>query len=107
MVAGDKKPDPLSWTGGWVNRVRLGRFDAGLDLLWHHGETLVQFGRTGLDTTKLNSVLVPHVFAGWRFALGHEREMELFVEGRGLMRSSRSDLSDDRRYYTLGARFGL
>jgi len=106
-VAGDKDPDPLSWTGGWVNRVSVGRLGLGLDLLWHFGETLVQPGRTGIDTMKRNSVLMPQLFAGYRFGVGHEREMEVFAESRGLIRSSRSDLSDDRRYYTLGAKFGL
>ena len=109
-VAGDKSPDPMSWTGGWVNRVRVGRLAMGLDLLWHSGETSIQlnaYGYYGADTIKLNSFVMPQIYVGYRIPLSGEGSMELFAEGRGLIRSNRQDLADDRRYYTLGARLGL
>ena len=102
--AGDLYPAHVSWTGGWVNRVRVGGFSAGVDLLYHFKET-VAVANSG--NTTLNSVLVPNVYAGYRWKLAKTRELELFVESRGLVRSKSNDLLDDRRYYTLGGNFTL
>ena len=102
--AGDLYPAHVSWTGGWVNRVRVGGFSAGMDLLYHFKET-VAVANSG--NTTLNSVLVPNVYAGYRWKLAKTRELELFVESRGLVRSKSNDLLDDRRYYTLGGNFTL
>lgn len=85
-VAGDKDPDKLSWTGGWVNRVRVGRLEGGLDLLWHSGEWVT-----------------PNVFAGYWWG----KAVEVFVEGRGMIRNTSSTLMDARRYYTVGGKFTL
>ena len=109
-IAGDISPDPMSWTGGWVNRLRVGRLAVGLDLLWHSGETSIQLNSTGyyaIDTIKLNSMLTPQVYAGYRIPLKGEGSVELFAGSRGLFSSRRQDLADDRRYYTLGAKLGL
>ncbi len=104
-AAGDVYPSHLSWTGGWVNRLRMGGFTAGMDLLYHFGETLTTFFSSA--TTKVNSVLVPNVYAGYRWKLAGGKALEVFVESRGLVRSKSNDLLDDRRYYTVGGNFTL
>jgi hypothetical protein len=90
-VIGDQSPGAYSWTGGWVNRLQAGNFTASLDLLYHFG----------------NSVMLPNIYAGYRLHLPHSGTLEWFLETRGLVRSSQSDLLDQRRYYTLGGKFSL
>jgi hypothetical protein len=109
-VVGDKSPDALSWTGGWVNRFRAGRLTAGLDLLWHSGENLIQLNAYRVyptDTVTVNSVFLPQVYVAYRIPLRREGSIEFFAESRGVIRSKRQDLADDRRYYTLGAKMDL
>jgi hypothetical protein len=99
---GDAPRAHLSWTGGFVNRWQFGGFTAGLDILYHFGETAVPFiSAVQFNGPRLNSVLVPNVYAGYQWKMG-ERTFELFAESRGLARSKTSDLLDNRRYYTLG-----
>jgi hypothetical protein len=104
-AVGDVYPSHLSWTGGWVNRLRVEGFTAGLDLLYHFGETETTFFSSA--TTKVNSVLLPNVYAGYLWKLAGGKALEIFVESRGLVRSKSNDLLDDRRYYTLGGNFSL
>ncbi len=92
-VAGDVAPNSYSWTGGWVNRLRINRFTAGLDLLYHFG------AQAGVGASR-NAAAIPNVYAGYRFGM-----VEVFVESRGLLRSTYSDLEDQRRYYTAGFTF--
>jgi hypothetical protein len=92
-AAGDIAPGTYSWTGGWVNRLRINRFTAGLDLLYHFG------AQAGVVTSR-NTAAIPNVYAGYRFG-----GVEVFVESRGLIRSTYSDLEDQRRYYTAGVTF--
>ena len=106
-AVGDVSPNPISWTGGWVNRLHMGRFTAGLDLLYHFGETTTSYPGTGPTVIKLNSAMLPNVYAGYGWKLVGGRAVELFVASRGLARSKTSDLLDDRRYYTLGGNFTL
>lgn len=103
--AGDVYPSHLSWTGGWVNRLRVGGFRAGIDLLYHFGESVYD-PNTGV-ISKINSLLVPNIYAGYRWKLAKAREVELFVASRGLVRNKSNDLLDERRYYTLGGNFTL
>ena len=92
---GDVSPAGYSWAGGWSNRLRVGHVVGGLDLLWRFGETMD-------NGERLNSVMLANVYAGYRFVLGRAGKLELFVESRGLIRSSNSDLPDRRQYYTAG-----
>ena len=104
---GDVAPNPISWTGGWVNRLRMGAFTAGLDLLYHFKESTESYTYNGSAVIKLNSVLLPNVYAGYRWKLAGGKALELFVESRGLVRTKTSDLLDERRYYTAGGNFTL
>lgn len=106
-AVGDVSANPRSWTGGWVNRLRMGAFTAGLDLLYHFGETTTSYPGTGPAAIKLNSAMLPNVYAGWRLKLAGGKALEVFVASRGLARSKTSDLLDERRYYTLGGNFSL
>jgi hypothetical protein len=101
---GEVYPNAYSWTGGWVNRVQVKDVTAGLDLLYHFGET-TYIANGG--TSRLNSVLVPNLYIGYRCHLAHAETLEFFVESRGLIRSRTSDLPDERRYYTAGGKFSL
>ena len=104
--AGDVYPSGLTWTGGWVNRLRFGRFSAGLDLLYHFGEKAV--GSAGGVRT-LNPVVVPNVYAGYQWKLG-TGALEVFLQGSGLVRYanlSMTDIPDNRRYVTIGGSYAL
>jgi hypothetical protein len=103
VPVGDVAPNPWSWTGGWVNRVQVKDFSAGLDLLYHFNETIGY----GVDQTKLNSVATPNVYVGYRFHPGREKVLEVFIDSRDLIRNSSSDVVDPRRYYTIGGKLGL
>jgi hypothetical protein len=106
--AGDVYPNPYSVTGGWVNRVRVRHFIGGLDLLYHFGEIYYETGVGVFPavTRKLNSVAVPNIYAGYRFGPVHS-EVEVFVESRGAIRDSPNDVTDGRRYYTLGGKLSI
>ena len=110
LAIGDVAPAGWSETGGWVNRVRVNRFSAGLDLLYHFGETLyvpVSGGSYFVKPAgKKNSTVVPNVYAGYQWKLGAGM-LEMYLESRGLARSQDSDLLDDRRYYTIGGSFAF
>jgi hypothetical protein len=92
---GDVSPAGYSWVGGWGNRLRVGHVVGGLDLLWRFGETMD-------NGERLNSVMLANVYAGYRFGFGRAGKLELFVESRGKLRSTNSDLLDRRQYYTAG-----
>ena len=105
---GDDAPSPGSWTGGWVNRVQVGRFTAGFDLLYHFGESAQSQTYTGTyDTVKVNSVITPNIYVGYSWHLSGVKTLEFFVESRGLIRNSSNDLLDDRRYYTVGGKMSI
>jgi hypothetical protein len=104
----DLSPAKLSWTGGFVNRLSVGRFEAGLDILYHFGETVYSSNQFGSYADhKQNSVMVPNIFAGYHWKLRHGQSLGLFLDSRGLVRSKTSDLPDNRRYYTVGGSLEL
>lgn len=108
--AGDVDPAHLSYSGGWVNRFRAGNWLAGLDLLYHFGESSPDFngfGGVNWMGPKVNSVLASNVYVGYAWPLRSARKLEVFVESRGLARSKKSDVLDDRRYYTVGGKFSM
>jgi hypothetical protein len=78
--------------------------------MYHFGERQSGVNGSGIAGSfgpKVNSLLVPNVYAGYRLKLSGGRELEFFAESRGLVRSKSNDLLDDRRYYTLGGNFSL
>jgi hypothetical protein len=102
---GDVSPSAWSETGGWVNRIRVRRFSAGIDLLYHFGETTILPLPYLLEIKRgptQNSLLVSNVYAGydWKTRAG---VLELFVESRGPVGSKSYVVPDNRRYYTIGA----
>jgi len=84
--------------------VQVKDVTAGLDLLYHFGEP-TYIANSG--TSRLNSVLVPNMYIGYRWHPAHAQTLEFFVESRGLIRGRTSDLPDERRYYTAGGKFSL
>lgn len=103
-VVGDTYPHPWSYTGGWTNRVQINDFTAGLDLLYHFG----QQGAPGYNPGQsINSVVLPNVFAGYRWHLKHAGLLEGFLETRGWPHTMPSTLLDQRRYFTVGGKFTL
>jgi hypothetical protein len=97
---GDLAPGPWSWTGGWVNRVRVNDFMAGLDLLYHLNESIVY----GTGQRKLNSVATPNVYLGYELHIARTKALEVYIESRDLIMSHNSDVTDPRRYYTIGGK---
>jgi hypothetical protein len=112
VAIGDVAPSAWSETGGWVNRIQVKGFTAGLDLLYHFGETLLvpeypgstYFVKRG---GKQNSFLVPNLYAGYGWRAPGVGVLEFFVESRGAIRNSPNDLSDGRRFYTLGGKLSI
>jgi hypothetical protein len=110
QTIGDEYPGSYSWTGGWVNRVQVKDFTAGFDLLYHFGESVITPAsnlRPLADTNRVNSIMVPNVYIGYRWHLPHAQTLEFFIGSRGLIRNSSSDLLDERRYYTVGGKLAL
>lgn len=110
QTVGDEYPASYSWTGGWVNRVQVKDVTAGFDLLYHFGESVITPAsnlRPLADTNRVNSIMVPNVYIGYRWHLPHAQTLEFFIESRGLIRSSSSDLLDERRYYTVGGKLSI
>ncbi|HEY4291214.1 MAG TPA: hypothetical protein VGN00_29135 [Puia sp.] len=106
---GEFNSDPYSWMVGWVNRLRLGQFTAGLDLLYHLHETVYAATNpynTNYTGVKVNSFVIPNIYAGYELRLPHGG-LEIFAESRGLVRNRTQDLMDARRYYTIGGKFNL
>lgn len=103
---GDLSPDPYSVTGGWVNRIRIRHFTGGLDVLYRFGEVQLAPGQGLLPAIvrRLDPVAIPNIYAGYQWNPGGK---EIFVETRGLFRSNPSDLSQSRRYYTIGGKLPL
>jgi hypothetical protein len=99
---GDVAPGPWTWTGGWVNRIQVKDFSAGLDLLYHFNET-----SPVANQGKLNSAATPNVYLAYRLHFGRATVLELFVDSRDLIQSANSDVTDPRRYYTVGGKLGL
>ncbi len=105
---GEFNSDPFSWTGGFVNRLRLGQFTAGLDLLYHFHETAYTTANNLTFTPyRVNSFVIPNIYAGYDLHLPHGEGLELFAESRGLVRNHSQDLMDARRYYTIGGKFTI
>lgn len=105
---GEFNPDPYSWTGGFVNRLRLGQFAAGLDLLYHFHETVyTTVDNVTFTSSRVNSFVIPNIYAGYDLHLPHGEGLELFAESRGLVRNHSQDLMDARRYYTIGGKFTI
>ncbi len=75
---GEFNGDPYSWTGGFV-----------------------------YTSSRVNSFVIPNIFAGYNLHLPHAQGLELFAESRGLVRNHNQDLMDDRRYYTIGGKFTI
>jgi len=105
--AGDIAPDPWSVTGGWVNRLQVKDFTAGLDLLYHTGVMTQSGGIYGRHTV----IYIPHLYAGYRFHLPQNRSLEVFaaLAGFGSKDAVYGDgpMSDGRQFYTIGANFCL
>jgi hypothetical protein len=97
---GDVAPGPWSWTGGWVNRIRVKEFTAGLDLLYHFNEPAGYVG-------KLNSVATPNIFLGYEWHMARTKAVEVYIESRDLIMSHNSDVTDPRRYYTIGGKLTM
>jgi hypothetical protein len=97
---GEMAPTPWSWTGGWVNRIRVNHFTAGLDLLYHFNEAAGYYG-------KLNSVATPNVYVGYELHVARTEALEFYVESRDLIMSHNSDVTDPRRYYTIGGKLTM
>jgi hypothetical protein len=97
---GEMTPTPWSWTGGWVNRIRVKNFTAGLDLLYHFNEAAGYVG-------KLNSVATPNVYVGYELHVARTKVLEVYVESRDLIMSHNSDVTDPRRYYTIGGKLTI
>jgi len=105
---GEFNTDPYSWMFGWVNRLRLGQFTAGLDLLYHFHETVytIPYNSTSMSV-RVNSFVIPNIYAGYDLHLPHGEGLELFVACRALVRNRDQDLMDTRRYYSIGGKFTL
>jgi hypothetical protein len=65
------------------------------------------FGGINWMGPKINSVMASNLYVGYRWSLKSAWVPELFAESRGLVRSKKSDVLDDRRYYMLGGKFSL
>ncbi len=96
---GDNVSNPVTWTGGWVNRLQVKDLSVGLDLLYHIQEWDI-YGKRNVATT-------PNIYAGYRFRLPGAVTVQVFAETRGMFVNAYSELADARQYYTVGANLCL
>lgn len=96
---GDAGPDPTSWTGGWVNRLKVKDLSLGLDLLYRFNYPDIY----GLQTEATTS----NVYVAYLFHLPAKRSVQVFAETRGLFVNWFSDLANASQYYTVGANICL
>jgi hypothetical protein len=114
QIMGDCSPNKNSWTGGWTNRLSIKNVTAGFDLLYHFGEAIWTTNSNNgyiagnVTTTGYHhSILTPNIYLGYRFNLSPTRKLEVYIQSRGLLQNTTSDLLDKRKYYTIGGKFNL
>ncbi|HSC37448.1 MAG TPA: hypothetical protein VLD19_06245, partial [Chitinophagaceae bacterium] len=102
VPAGDLHP-PVSWTGGWVNRIGYKHFIAGADVLYHVNHyQFYQGGLNGFGYNKLNLFDLQNIYLGYKIQLAKTHEVEIYLNSRNLVQNSNSDLTDRRRFYGAG-----
>jgi hypothetical protein len=97
------------WTGGWVNRLSCHNLFAGVDVLYHVGETIYTIvPNTGtLAASRINSVSLQNVYLGYKLNAAHLKGLEIYADGRNLVQTKETDITDDRRYLGLGVKASL
>ncbi|MDF2191948.1 hypothetical protein [Paraflavitalea sp. CAU 1676] len=104
-IYGDFNSDKTAWTGGWTNRITVGRFVAGADLLYYSNpdskQTLLQ------DYGKLNGLALQNAYVGYNVPLKNKGNLELFVDARNLAQHQRFKMAGNRKYFGLGVKISL
>src|SRR6202012_2990549 len=77
------------WTGGWVNRLAYCDFFAGADVFYHFGETIYTSDPVAakITSTRINSISLQNVYAGYKFKVIGLKGLEVFANGRNLIQS--------------------
>jgi len=106
---GNGKP---SFTGGWVNRVRVHRLSLGLDVLYHFsGEVYnTSSGPQYTLAGRKNGWLLQNVYVGYNIPMHHKMSLEIYADCRELAGGgdlSSVDLAAIRKYYGVGGKIGL
>lgn len=104
--SGDLGNGNPSWTGGWANRWHFRNFSAGLDILYHFNEAY-NFYLFSTTVKRQNNLLLQNIYLSYRLSLTRGRVLELSLESRNLSQNSSSDLTDERRFYGIGAKVGI
>ncbi len=100
---GDLAPAAWSWTGGWVNRIRLNDFTAGLDLLYHFNES----NTGGLVHYSSISVETPNIYLGYAMHIARTKALEVYIESRNMLVSRYAQVADSRAYFIIGGKLDL
>ena len=101
LPTGDLVP-PVSWTGGWVNRIGYKHFIAGADVLYHVYYYQPFHGLNGFEYKQLNLFDLQDIYLGYKIQLAKTHEAEVYLNSRSLVQNSNSDLTDRRRFYGAG-----
>lgn len=107
---GEHRPgnDRPSWTGGWTHRLQYKRLSLGLDMVYHFNkEWQLILPSGGISYTTVNFFEVQNVFISYKLHLQRMAGLEIYADSRGPLRSDKSNVLDQRRYYGVGGKITI
>jgi hypothetical protein len=98
FATGDINTSKPSFTGGWMNRLRVKNLFFGLDMMYHFSQQVYSAnGNYFSPAQRINCILLQNIYAGYHF-----RKLELYIATRNLYQNKESVLTDGNRYYGIG-----
>ncbi|WP_413669787.1 hypothetical protein ACEN9X_07530 [Mucilaginibacter sp. Mucisp86] len=98
------------WTGGWVNRLEIERFFAGLDILYKTGEgnyANPYEANSNVPGSNKQSFSLQNIYFGYNLKTKQFKNLEIFANGQNIWQNKTSNITDNRKFYGLGFKLGL
>jgi len=94
------------WSGGWVNKVEIGKLTLGADMLYlvHQSSPVISFNNT---TTYNNSFVLQNAYIGYRIQTKTFKTLDIYANARNPVQNTASDITDNRKFYGLGFKAGF
>lgn len=92
-----------TWTGGWVNRLRIKQFTFGADLLYQFNRQIY----AGSDIETFNTLRLNNIYAAYSFKIAGKKPFEIYIASRNAVQSDEWMMPDNRRYYGAGFKLNL
>ena len=95
-------------TGGWTNRLRCKDLTFGVDMLYQFNREIAIISYTGPITYSHTSPFVlQNIYVGYNLHLHGNTGLEIYADGRGIVRSDKLNVLDTRRYYGIGGKLTI